>query len=145
MQQNARGIQGASGQHNVAAAEYSILNRVFGIIRRDIQQAADTASSRCRSVAVLQSLVDRQYIIPTPTWITLGFPLVEIVGRTAHVDRRVEGARSPEHPTSGPVQPTLEGALLRSGEVSPVVRAQPQLALAAFRFSPTAPVRQTRA
>ena len=74
-----------------------------------------------------EALVHRTDVIPRPAVGAEIRPGIEVLGRAAHPDHRVETARSAEHLAARPCEPPSVGVRLRDGLVRPVDVGEPEL------------------
>src|SRR5919204_3186962 len=80
---------------------------------------------------MLHPLVHRPHVLPTPARAAEIGPVVEVGGRTAHVDGSVEATRPAYDLAARQVEAAIDRVLLRRGEERPVLGGVPQLVGAA--------------
>ena len=83
--------------------------------------------ARSAGLAPLDPLVDRQDVVPRPALRAEGRPRIEVLGRAAHPDHRVQAARSSEHLAARPRKAPAGRMRLRHRLVRPVDLGQPEL------------------
>jgi hypothetical protein len=84
----------------------------------------------------LRALEIRQYVVPAPAGISEIAPAVVVVAMSAHVEHRVQRARSTEDLASWPEHAPVVDVALRFGGESPVVFAAPEREVEAGRADP---------
>ena len=92
-----------------------------------LERGDQAHGARPAGLAPLDALVDRQHVLPRPPFGAETGPRVEVVGRPAHPDHRVQAARSPEHLSAWPCEATPRRVGLRHRLVRPVDLGQPEL------------------
>src|ERR1700736_3336294 len=88
---------------------------------RDVERAR-TLRMSLRIDAPLRPFEVRLDVIPAPTNIAQLPPVVEILGRAAAVDQRVDGTRTADHPSTRPVHAAPVEAGACEGLILPIDR-----------------------
>ena len=92
-----------------------------------LERREQAHGARPAGLSPLDALVDRAYVLPRPAVGAEIRPRVEVLGRAAHPDHRVEAARAAEDPAARPGEPAAGRVHLRHGLVGPVDLGEPEL------------------